>query len=104
MDRQRAGPLRSHHSIRQARGGPRSLQGCPVLGTPIDLLRPHLRIHETQQLYEGEQLMNDITIFNHLGNDIRVMTDAQGEPWFVLKDICGALDLKKHLRRSQPPG
>lgn len=38
--------------------------------------------------------MNDITIFNHLGNDIRVMTDEQGEPWFVLKDICGALDLK----------
>lgn len=37
--------------------------------------------------------MNDITIFNHLGNDIRVMTDAQGEPLFVLKDICDALDL-----------
>ena len=37
--------------------------------------------------------MNDITIFNHLGNDIRVMTDEQGEPWFVLKDICDALDL-----------
>lgn len=38
--------------------------------------------------------MNDITIFNHLGNNIRVMTDKQGEPWFVLKDICDALDLK----------
>ena len=38
--------------------------------------------------------MNDITIFNHLGNDIRVMTDKQGEPLFVLKDICDALDLK----------
>ena len=38
--------------------------------------------------------MNDITIFNHLGNDIRVMTDEQGEPLFVLKDICDALDLK----------
>lgn len=24
--------------------------------------------------------MNDMTIFNHLGNDIRVMTDEQGEP------------------------
>ena len=31
--------------------------------------------------------MNDITIFNHLGNDIRVIT---GEPLFVLKDICDA--------------
>lgn len=37
--------------------------------------------------------MNDITIFNHLGNNIRVMTDEQGEPWFVLKDICGALGI-----------
>lgn len=37
--------------------------------------------------------MNDITIFNHLGNNIRVMTDEQGEPLFVLKDICDALDL-----------
>ena len=35
--------------------------------------------------------MNDITIFNHLGNDIRVMTDEQGEPLFVGKDICDAL-------------
>ena len=38
--------------------------------------------------------MSNITIFNHLGNDIRVMTDKQGEPRFVLKDICDALDLK----------
>lgn len=37
--------------------------------------------------------MNNITIFNHLGNDIRVMTDEQGEPLFVLKDICDALNL-----------
>ena len=35
--------------------------------------------------------MNDITIFNHLGNDIRVMTDEQGEPWFVAKDVCTVL-------------
>ena len=37
--------------------------------------------------------MNDITIFNHLGNDIRVMTDNQGEPLFVLKDICDVLEI-----------
>ena len=37
--------------------------------------------------------MNNLTIFNHLGNDIRVMTDEQGEPLFVLKDVCDALDL-----------
>lgn len=38
--------------------------------------------------------MNDITIFNHLGNNIRVTTDNQGEPLFVLKDVCDALDIK----------
>ena len=38
--------------------------------------------------------MNQITIFNHLGNDIRVTTTEDGEPWFVLKDICDALNLK----------
>ena len=37
--------------------------------------------------------MNDITTFNHLGNNIRVMTDEQGEPLFVLKDICDALGI-----------
>lgn len=37
--------------------------------------------------------MNDITIFNHLGNDIRVTTDEQGEPWFVAKDVCTILGL-----------
>lgn len=42
--------------------------------------------------------MNDITIFNHLGNNIRVMTDEQGEPLFVLKDVCDALDLKNVSR------
>ena len=38
--------------------------------------------------------MSNITIFNHLGNNIRVTTDNQGEPLFVLKDVCDALDLK----------
>ena len=37
--------------------------------------------------------MNDITIFNHLGNSIRVMTDKQCEPWFVAKDVCAILGL-----------
>ena len=37
--------------------------------------------------------MNQITIFNHLGNDIRVMTDDRGEPLFVLKDVCNALGI-----------
>lgn len=37
--------------------------------------------------------MNDITIFNHLGNDIRVMTNEQGEPLFVLVDLAAALGI-----------
>ena len=37
--------------------------------------------------------MNDITIFNHLGNDIRVTTTEDGEPWFVAKDVCAILGL-----------
>ena len=35
--------------------------------------------------------MNDITIFNHLGNDIRVTTNEQGEPWFVASDVSKVL-------------
>ena len=37
--------------------------------------------------------MNNVTIFNHLGNDIRVTTNEQGDPWFVLKDVCNALGI-----------
>ena len=37
--------------------------------------------------------MNDITIFNHLGNDIRTTTNEQGEPLFVLKDVCNVLGI-----------
>lgn len=36
--------------------------------------------------------MNDITIFNHLGNSIHVMTDEQGEPLFVASDMPRSLD------------
>lgn len=35
--------------------------------------------------------MNNITIFNHLGNDIRVTTTEDGEPWFVASDLAGIL-------------
>ena len=31
--------------------------------------------------------MNDITIFNHLGNDIRVTTTEDGTPLFCGKDV-----------------
>jgi len=49
--------------------------------------------------------MNDITIFNHLGNDIRVMTDEQGEPLFVASDVAKILryrDAHNMTRRLDP--
>ena len=49
--------------------------------------------------------MNDITIFNHLGNDIRVTTNEQGEPLFVASDIAkilGYRDAYNMTRRLDP--
>ena len=49
--------------------------------------------------------MNDITIFNHLGNNIRVMTDEQGEPLFVASDVAkilGYRDAYNMTRRLDP--
>ena len=49
--------------------------------------------------------MNDITIFTHLGNDIRVMTDEQGETLFVASDIAkilGYRDAHNMTRRLDP--
>ncbi len=36
--------------------------------------------------------MNDIQIFNYSGNEVRAI-QKDGEPWFVLKDVCAVLDL-----------
>ena len=36
---------------------------------------------------------NNLTIFTYENSNVRVITDNQGEPWFVLKDVCDALDL-----------
>lgn len=38
-------------------------------------------------------MSTDVTIFGFNNNDVRVLTDNQGEPWFVLADICKVLDL-----------
>lgn len=49
--------------------------------------------------------MNDITIFNHLGNDIRVTTTEDGEPLFVASDIAkilGYRDAYNMTRRLDP--
>ena len=49
--------------------------------------------------------MNDITIFNHLGNNIRVTTTEDGEPLFVASDIAkilGYRDAYNMTRRLDP--
>lgn len=40
--------------------------------------------------------MNDLQIFNHPDfGAVRTVT-INGEPWFVLKDVCGALGISNH--------
>lgn len=36
--------------------------------------------------------MNNIQIFKYENNDVRTM-EINGEPWFVLKDVCNALEI-----------
>lgn len=40
-----------------------------------------------------QQATNQITPFDFKGNQIRTVTAAEGEPWFVLKDVCDVLDM-----------
>ena len=37
--------------------------------------------------------MDKIQPFDFNGNNVRTLTDPQGEPWFVLKDVCDVLDV-----------
>lgn len=37
--------------------------------------------------------MSEITPFDFKGNQLRTLTDSQGEPWFVAKDVCDILAL-----------
>lgn len=36
---------------------------------------------------------NQITPFDFNGTNVRTLTDDQGEPWFVLKDVCDVLEM-----------
>ena len=36
--------------------------------------------------------MNDLQIFNYNGNEVRTI-EKDGEPWWVLKDVCSVLGL-----------
>ena len=48
--------------------------------------------------------MNELQIFNYNGNEVRTV-QIDGEPWWVLKDVCGVLDLSdtnKTAERLEP--
>lgn len=38
--------------------------------------------------------MNEISVFNFQNKNVRVVTDDNGEPWFVAKDVCNVLEIK----------
>lgn len=38
-------------------------------------------------------MSTEVIPFDYAGNPIRVLTDEQGEPWFVAKDVCDVLGL-----------
>ena len=38
--------------------------------------------------------MNDLTIFNFESNEVRVVLDQKGDPWFVLRDVLQAMGRK----------
>ncbi len=39
--------------------------------------------------------MNELQIFNYNGNEVRTV-QIDGEPWWVLKDVCGVLGISKY--------
>lgn len=39
--------------------------------------------------------MNELKIFNYQDNEVRTI-EKNGEPWFVLKDVCGVLSISKY--------
>lgn len=44
--------------------------------------------------------MNEITPFSFKGNQLRTLTDSQGEPWFVAKDVCDILEIRTNSLRA----
>lgn len=43
---------------------------------------------------------NQITRFDFHGANVRLLTDEQGEPWFIAKDICDVLDVRTNNVRA----
>ena len=44
---------------------------------------------------DGGGRMNNLQIFNYNGNEVRTI-QKDGEPWWVLKDVCGILGISKY--------
>lgn len=44
--------------------------------------------------------MNELQIFNYNGNDVRTI-QKNGEPWWVLKDVCNVLDISQAVRVAE---
>lgn len=44
--------------------------------------------------------MNDLQIFNYNGNKVRTI-QKDGEPWWVLKDVCNVLDISQAVRVAE---
>lgn len=44
--------------------------------------------------------MNELQIFHYNGNEVRTV-QIDGEPWWVLKDVCGVLDIEQPTRVAE---
>ena len=44
--------------------------------------------------------MNDLQIFKYHDSEVRTV-ELNGEPWFVLKDVCGVLGISNHKMTAQ---
>ena len=44
--------------------------------------------------------MNDILVFHYKSNEVRTV-ELNGEPWFVLKDVCAVLGISNHKMTAQ---
>ena len=44
--------------------------------------------------------MNELQIFNYNGNEVRTI-QKDGEPWWVLKDVCEVLDISQAVRVAE---
>ena len=53
-----------------------------------------LRLGEVERKKGEKNKMNDIQIFNFQSNEVRVVKDDNGEPWFVAKDVCSVLEIR----------